>query len=201
MKNRSVDVLRILTFVFLVLLVRPGLAGAQSSGRLHPTPVLQPQPDATAVAAAIETPTQAGTWMPLVNPAPENIGVMMLLSDGTIAANGYFDNTWYRLTPDSTGSYVNGTWSQLASMNYSRLYFQSDMLPSGKIYVSGGEYGNAPTGSAEIYDPVANGWTELSNATSVYSDVNFSDGLSMVLPDGNILVYSVGGTTASRVLR
>jgi hypothetical protein len=138
--------------------------------------------------------TKAGTWTPLVNPAPENLGVMMLLSDGTVAANGYYDNTWYRLTPDSKGSYVNGTWSQLASMNYPRLYFQSDMLPSGKIYVSGGEYGDAPSGSAEMYDPVANSWTMLTNAATVYSDVSFSDGQSKVLPDGNVLVYSVGGT-------
>jgi hypothetical protein len=119
---------------------------------------------------------------------------MMLLSDGTVAANGYNDNTWYRLTPDSTGSYVNGTWSQLASMDYQRLYFQSAMLPSGKIYVSGGEYGNAPAGSAELYDPVANTWTELANATTVYSDMNFVDGQSMVLPNGNVLAYSVAGT-------
>jgi len=138
--------------------------------------------------------TKAGTWTPLVNPAPENLGVMMLLSDGTVAANGYYDNTWYRLTPDSKGSYVNGTWSQLASMNYSRLYFQSDMLPSGKIYVSVGEYGDAPSGSAEMYDPVANSWTMLTNAATVYSDVSFSDGQSKVLPDCNVLVYSVGGT-------
>ena len=193
MKNRSIDLLRIPAFLFLLLLVRPDLAGAQSSRRHHPTPIPQPQTNATAVAAAINTPTQAGTWTPLVNPAPENLGPMMLLSDGTVAANGFYDNTWYRLTPDSTGSYVNGTWSQLASMNYSRLYFQSDMLPSGKIYVSGGEYGNAPAGSAEIYDPITNSWTELANATSLYSDVSFSDGQSMVLPDGNVLVYSVGG--------
>ena len=35
-------------------------------------------------------------------------------------ANVYIhqDNTgtWYRLKPDSTGSYVNGSWTQLASM-------------------------------------------------------------------------------------
>jgi hypothetical protein len=47
---------------------------------------------------------------------------MMLLSDGTVMAEGgNVDNTWYKLTPDSTGSYVNGTWSQLASMHVARL--------------------------------------------------------------------------------
>jgi hypothetical protein len=191
-KDRSIIASRILAAASLVLLAWPGLAGAQSLRLHHPSP--QPQTEAAAVAAATNTITPAGTWTPLVNPAPENIGVMMMLSDGTVAANGYYDNTWYRLTPDGKGSYVNGTWSQLASMKYQRLYFQSDLLPDGKIYVSGGEYGNAPAGSAELYDPVANTWTELANATTVYPDINFLDGLSIVLPDSNVLAYSVEGT-------
>lgn len=40
---------------------------------------------------------------------------MLLLTDGTVmvkssagSSDGY-GNTWYRLTPDSTGSYVNST--------------------------------------------------------------------------------------------
>ena len=190
-KGRNIMAL-LLAAASLVLLAWSGLADAQSSR--HHDPLPQPETEATPVATATNTVTSAGTWKPLVNPAPEDIGVMMLLSDGTVAANGYYDNTWYRLTPDSKGSYVKGTWSQLASMKYQRLYFQSDLLPDGNIYVSGGEYGNAPAGSAELYDPVANTWTELANATTVYSDVNFADGLSIVLPDGNVLVYSVGGT-------
>src|SRR5438045_948307 len=107
MKSRSIDALRILVFVLLILLVRLDLAGAQSSRRHHPSPVPKSGTSVAPVVGAIRTATQAGTWTPLVNQAPENLGVMMLLSDGTVAANGFFDNTWYRLTPDSTGSYVN----------------------------------------------------------------------------------------------
>src|ERR1019366_4336439 len=148
-KGRSIMASRILAAASLVLVALPGVAGAQLL-RHHPLP--QRQTSAPAIATAT-TVTPAGTWTPLVNQAPEHISNMMLLSDGTVLANGFEDNTWYKLTPDSKGSYVNGTWSQLASMDYQRLYYQSDVLPSGKIFVSGGEYGNAPNGSTELYDP------------------------------------------------
>jgi Kelch motif len=176
--------------VMLALIVT---ASAQIQTRTHkPTP----RPDSSKIKTGryVKTPTALGAWTPLVNAAPENVGLMMLLSDGTVAANGSDDNTWYKLTPDSTGSYVNGTWSTLASMAYQRLYVQSAVLPSGNLYISGGEYGNGPTGSAEMYDPTTDTWTGLANATSVYPDMNFSDGVSMVLPNGNLLAYSVGGT-------
>jgi hypothetical protein len=57
----------------------------------------------------------------------------------TSFANGPF-TTWYEITPDSTGSYANGTWTQLASMNVARLFFSSDVLPNGDVFVYGGEY-------------------------------------------------------------
>ncbi len=192
-KVTSATALGILATASLACLAWPGLVGAQSS-RHHHHPLPQPQTNATTVSTPTQTVTSGGTWQPLPNLAPEGFGPMMLLSDGTVAANGYSDNTWYRLSPDSKGAYRNGAWSQLASMNYQRLYFQSDILPSGKIFVSGGEYGNAPAGSTETYDPVANTWTERESATTVYPDMNFVDGSSMVLPNGSVLAYSVEGT-------
>ena len=63
---------------------------------------------------------------------------MLLLTDGSIMAQDYTNGScsakWYRLQPDSTGSYVNGTWSALASMSTGRLFFASVMLPSGKVF-------------------------------------------------------------------
>jgi len=38
------------------------------------------------------------------------------LTDGTVMAQGNNDSRWWRLTPDNTGSYVNGTWTQVASL-------------------------------------------------------------------------------------
>lgn len=46
-------------------------------------------------------------------------GVTMLLTDGTVLVheeqNGG-ERNWYKLTPDAFGSYVNGTWSKVASI-------------------------------------------------------------------------------------
>jgi hypothetical protein len=70
-----------------------------------------------------------GTWTSLANLAPSSngTGTMMLLSDGTAMVQGGGSagtaNTWYQLTPNASGSYVNGTWSQLSSMRVQRLYF------------------------------------------------------------------------------
>jgi hypothetical protein len=49
-----------------------------------------------------------------------------------LADNGCQD--WWKLTPDEFGSYVNGTWTQLASLpdGYSPLYHASAVLPDGE---------------------------------------------------------------------
>ena len=74
---------------------------------------------------------------------------MLLLSNGTVLVHDEPDtnklaatNAWYKLTPDSKGSYIDGTWSKIASMpnNYAPLYFASAILPDGRMIVEGGEY-------------------------------------------------------------
>ena len=49
--------------------------------------------------------------------------------------NGQGMNNWWALTPDANGSYLNGTWSQLASMSssYGPLYFASAVLLDGRL--------------------------------------------------------------------
>ena len=46
------------------------------------------------------------------------------------------------MTPDNTGSYVNGTWTQIASLpdGYAPLYHSSAVLPDGRVIIMGGEY-------------------------------------------------------------
>jgi hypothetical protein len=72
-----------------------------------------------------------------------------------------------KLTPDAKGSYVNGTWATLATEPVARLYFASQILPDGRLFVAGGEYsgpGLAPNWSntGEIYDPLTNTWTPIT---------------------------------------
>ncbi|MFZ0828912.1 MAG: kelch repeat-containing protein [Verrucomicrobiia bacterium] len=136
----------------------------------------------------------AGTWTPLANLAPDTIDTLLLLSDGTVMAasgepsGGGAGSAWYRLRPDATGSYINGTWSTLAPMNYTRLYYCSQVLRDGRVFVAGGEYGTG-TNSAEIYDPVANTWTGTPPPPA--GQGVFSDSVSQILPNGDVLISPV----------
>lgn len=133
-----------------------------------------------------------GTWTPLANLAPGGIGTMLLLTDGTVLAQNGSGTAWCRLTPDIHGSYVNGTWSSLASMSYTRLYYSSDVLRDGRVLIAGAEYGTG-TNSAEVYDPVGNTWTTTPPPPA--GQVRFFDSISKILPNGNVLVSPVGPAT------
>ena len=59
----------------------------------------------------------AARWQRLTNQPPFDTDTALLLTDGTVMVHEYGNNNWWRLTPDINGSYLNGTWSQLASMS------------------------------------------------------------------------------------
>jgi hypothetical protein len=129
----------------------------------------------TCLAALLLIPlaslaSAADKWELLRTPAPTPfLDVMLLTSDGSVMILSANDNqTWVKLTPNMYGSYVNGTWSTVGKMNIPRLYFASQVLPDGRVWVTGGEY-TGPyydpniTGSGEIYDPATNGWSWTAN--------------------------------------
>ncbi len=136
---------------------------------------------------------------------------MLQLTDGTVmvqsqGASNSGSGDWWRLTPDDTGSYVNGTWTQLASLpaDYAPLYFASAMLPDGRVIIEGGEYNLGAevwTNLGAIYDPVANTWTEVSPPTGE-EWVRIGDGPSTVLANGTFMLGASGysGTTAQALL-
>ena len=136
-----------------------------------------------------------GTWTAMTNTAPAGLGTMILLTDGSVMAEGPgVTNTWYKLTPDSSGNYVNGTWSTLASMSLQRLYFGSKVLKDGRVLVLGGEY-SGPSGTAnwinsgEIYNPVSNSWSSIPN----FPQSQFGDDPTALLPDGRVLAGYLSG--------
>lgn len=138
----------------------------------------------------------AGVWTQLANTAPDAIGTMMLLTDGTVMAQGGgVSKDWYKLTPDNTGNYHNGTWSKLASMSLERLYFGSNVLPDGRVFVLGGEYSGAAgsstwVNSGEMYDTLTNTWT----ATASFPKSAFGDGQTNLLTNGLILAGDLSST-------
>src|SRR5437588_10928618 len=58
------------------------------------------------------------SWQNVSNSLPHNISptAPQLLSDGTVLVHNACGSDWYKLTPDASGSYVNGSWSAIASM-------------------------------------------------------------------------------------
>ena len=87
-------------------------------------------------------------FTPLVNQPPAFLNSCLLLTDGSVMCQGFFSNTWHRLTPDAFGSYVNGTWdsppiapmpnandARIGCTNcaYSPLFFASQVLADGKV--------------------------------------------------------------------
>jgi hypothetical protein len=56
---------------------------------------------------------------------------MILLSDGQVMVQEEATPHWHALTPDSHGSYINGTWSPLADMSFWRRYYASGTLRDG----------------------------------------------------------------------
>jgi hypothetical protein len=109
------------------------------------------------------------SWAPLNSPPPGSSVInMLLLTDGTVIAQSGDDGQhWFKLTPDAHGSYVNGTWTTLAPMSFPRIYFATDVLQDGRVWLLGGEYTGpyfdaniAPSG--EIYDPVKDTWSPIA---------------------------------------
>lgn len=135
-----------------------------------------------------------GTWTPLTNLSPDaNGGGMLLLSDGTVLCKSLsgggdgIGNIYNKLTPDINGSYANGSWSSIAPMANTRLYYSSQVLKDGRVYVAGGEYGNGGS-KGETYNPLTNTWTPNGPIGSFVSDAN-----SEILENGTIIQALVSG--------
>jgi hypothetical protein len=142
--------------------------------------------------------SSSSPWTPLVNQPPFGTpGTMLLESNGTVLVHNEPDNNvtggtnqWWALTPDADGSYIDGTWTQIASMPsaYTPLYFASAVLPDGRMIVEGGEYiGENAVWSDQgaIYNPVTNSWASVSPPRGW---TNMGDAASEVLDDGTFML-------------
>jgi len=163
----------------------------------------------------------AQTWETLLNPppvpeivdpvynydlGPGGAASPMLLTDGSVIVqnqNLYFaSGQVFKLTPDINGSYVNGTWSQLASMPYVSAAGAQAVLADGRVIMEGGEYSGYEeyftlTNQGAIYDPVADAWTlvppppffvDLYPPRALFAPNPIGDSASVVLPDGTFML-------------
>ncbi len=142
---------------------------------------------ALTALVALASLASAQTWTALNHQPGVNVGVMLQLRDGRILVHeeqSGNSRNWWVLTPDATGSYVNGTWSSGGQMQagYSPWYFGSQVFVDGKtVVVEGGEYnlggatwtnlGSRLTYSGNSFNWVSNGpppgWSNIGDAQSV----------------------------------
>ncbi len=162
--------------------------------RLMHTPA-HPPPRRHVITAAQRERARKGGWEPVsgVPDFPNGPQTEMLMTDGTVLVFDYCSSTMYKLAPDSYGNYVDGTWSQSASLpsGYAPLYFGSAVLPDGKLIVNGGEYNfcnSQETNLGAIYDPVANSWTSVTGPG--WSQIG--DAQSVVLSNGTYMLGNCG---------
>lgn len=138
----------------------------------------------------------AQTWTALTNQPGANVGPMLQLRDGRILVNESQQTdpgVWYILTPDSTGSYLNGTWSSGGTMQsgYEPIYFGSQVLPNGtEVVVEGGEYNEGEAvwttlGSIGTIAPFGSITWTANNPPSGWTSIG--DAESTVLPNGTYM--------------
>ena len=140
---------------------------------------------ATALAA-LPGLALADSITQLKNQPPDGAQETYLLTDGTVLAQGYNNSDFWVLTPDKTGSYVNGSWKQVGSLQsgYSPSADASQVLADGRVIIQGGEYnfGNFTlTNLGAIYDPIKQTFSSLKHPPKWR---NIGDSGSAVLADG-----------------
>jgi hypothetical protein len=166
---------------------------------------------------------RAGTWQPLNNPPrmPDIVdpdtgqflchggaAFPLLLTDGSVIVQNanshalHANGNVLKLTPDANGSYLNGTWSQLASIPYIPVAAAQAVLADGRVIIEGGEYTGVYedftlTNQGAIYDPVTNRWTEVTPPRffvdlypprRAFAPHPIGDASSVVLPDGTFMI-------------
>lgn len=136
-----------------------------------------------------------GTWTALTNsPANGNNGVMLLLSDGRVLCQNNTGTGWNILTPNASGSYINGGWTTADDMDSSRTFYSSQVLQDGRVFVAGGEYGSGGNEGA-TYNPLSNLWSsELDFGQRI------SDAISEILSNGRPIFSPVSGDTRNTVI-
>ena len=204
MQRLKTKVLQTFGGVLVALLALPQFAVAQHRLTPIPHPIGAPQSRPVQAAAQgfaradVAPDSATSPWTPLSNQPGflvDGSANPILLMDGSVLVQDAGFPDWWKLTPDQHGSYVNGTWTQVASTpaGYSPLYHSSAVLPDGRLIIEGGEYICDPTtfncnavwtNLGAIYDPLANTWTSV-NPPAGWSSIG--DAQSVVLPNGTYM--------------
>jgi hypothetical protein len=144
-----------------------------------------------AAASLLTAAAQGQTWTGLNHQPGVPLSLCFLLTDGTVMCQSNRD--WYKLSPDIAGSYVNGTWSQLATLpaGYDPNAYASAVLADGRVVLVGGEYTSNGTfvlsNNGAVYDPKTNSWVALPPPPGL---LYIGDAPAVVLANGKYLIGS-----------
>lgn len=116
-----------------------------------------------------------------------------LLRDGRVLVTGGW-NQADDATLTEIYSPASNTWTAAAPMNYPRMRHTATLLPDGRVLVTGGtaEPNSSSEPSlvtAEIYDTVANSWTDIPDMQT-----QMFDHAALLLPNGRVLVVGASAT-------
>ena len=139
----------------------------------------------SATLAPIRAAAEA--WVPITPPPIEaRAGTATALADGRILlAGGVSGPKAYLYDP------ITNRWTAAGQMLLPRQHHAAVLLPSGKILVSGGYYGNGNfTAQSELFDPATLSWT----ATAPMTDARYFHTLT-ALRDGRVL--ATGGNAVT----
>ncbi|MBV8146434.1 MAG: fibronectin type III domain-containing protein [Gammaproteobacteria bacterium] len=186
--------------ITVAALCAPGVRGQSlvptASFPKHATPLAHARPAGVLQATTPRAlPPAGGTWQAVATAPVVGLCNPLLLTDGTVMIHECNTPAWYKLTPSNSGSYVSGTWSQLASLpvisgsQYAPQYHASAVLNDGRVIIQGGEYNGTGAGVwtnlGAIYDPVANSWTAV---TAPAGWTQIGDAASVVLTNGTLML-------------
>jgi hypothetical protein len=149
--------------------------------------------------------TKIAATFPGGGSGPTNVA---LLTDGSVLAadpqrsDGDPWYRWYRLRPDSAGSYANGTWTTAAFSSIGRQFAPAFVLRDGRYVICGGEYTSdlyelgthtAPSTAlarCEIYDPVADSWTDDTSNVALDLGETIADTAAVEVDDGRVVTLA-----------
>ena len=147
-------------------------------------------------------------WAKLTNlPSVGGFEHMYLMTAGQVLVQtrgGKGFETWWLYKPDASGSYVKGTWTQVAQppAGYNPQNMNGAVLHSGRFIVVGGEQNTNASGAMEentnqsyIYDPVSNTWTNVPPPNGGQGDWTGIGAAPFVeLPNGKVMVGHNGSS-------
>src|SRR5712675_798667 len=149
---------------------------------------------ATGILLSASLPqVPSGTWVAVgaMNSARAGASTV-LLQDGRILITGGNDANG----PSSAAEFfgANGSFSLATPMNFHRSEHVSVVLQDGRVLVAGGSTnGGGVTNSAEIFDPAANSWT---NVTGGMLEARAGQ-TATLLSDGRVLLAGGSGSGAT----